>query len=139
MLLRTKTSMFFQAGLRRRNEEATGLETVGEIRSRLTIALQFNSARSAEAEAAASFLACWLPQQLFLQCNNTAGHFYFVRLCWLATGDGGQRASTRRKAMEGKGDGYLMEFLGRGSDKEEQRARARKRAGSLVGKGSTDR
>jgi hypothetical protein len=123
--------MFFQAGLRRRNEEATGLETVGEIRSRLTIALQFNSARSAEAEAAAGFLACWLPQQLFLQCN-TAGHFYFVRLCWLATGDGGQRASTRRKAMEGKGDGYLMEFLGedqikksrgRGREKEPGRQR----------------
>jgi len=34
--------------------------------------------------------------------------------------------------MEGKGDGYQME-LGRGSDKEEQRARARKRAGSAKG------
>ena len=35
--LRTKTSMFFQAGLRRRDEEATAVEADGEIRSKLTI------------------------------------------------------------------------------------------------------
>ena len=49
---------------------------------------------------------------------RVAGHSTSAGLCWLTTGDGGQTAWTRRRAMEGEGDGYQMEW-GRGSDKED--------------------
>ena len=103
--------MFFQAGLRRRNEEATGLEAVGEIRSRLTIQ---TIPRDVPRRRLLAFSLVGSRSNSF--CNMVLQ--VTLLLCRLATGDGGQRAS-EHKAMEGGGDGYQMEFLGRGSDKED--------------------
>lgn len=121
--------MFFQAGLRRRNEEATGLEAVGEIRSRLTIQ---TIPRDVPRRRLLAFSLVGSRSNSF--CNMVLQ--VTLLLCRLATGDGGQRASTRQ--WRGEVMGIRWNSWGEDQIKKTEGERVRKRAGR-VGKGSTDR